>query len=40
MSKRSKHTTIEKYHCILPVLKGEASIMDTAQRNGVSSSTI
>ncbi|MHC5269936.1 transposase [Enterococcus sp. LJL98] len=40
MSKRSKHTAIEKYHCILPVLRGEASISHTAKRRGVSSSTI
>lgn len=40
MSKRSKHTSIEKYHCILPVLKGEASTRHTAKKNGVSPYTI
>lgn len=40
MSKRSKHTSIEKYHCILPVLKGEASTHHTAKKNGVSPYTI
>ena len=40
MSKRSKHTAIEKYHCILPVLKGKASVQYTAKKKGVYPSTI
>lgn len=40
MSKRSKHTATDKYHCILPVLKGEVSTLQAAKKNQVSVSTI